>query len=74
MTHGELVAELRAMREAMNSLDVQVAQLDLMAKRTFLSDPEMGEVAALYAEDVRGSLVKLTGRVAFLAAALKGGA
>lgn len=70
MTHEELVAELRATREAASALELRVVQFNLMAKRAFLRDPDLGEVGALYARDIRESLEALKKRADLFAAAL----
>lgn len=70
MTREELVAELKATREAAAALGVQVTQFDLAAKRAHNRDPDLGEVAALYARDLRESLEALTKRADLFAKVL----
>lgn len=70
MTREELVAELKATREAAAALGVQVTQFDLAAKRAHNRDPDLGDVGALYARDIRESLEALKKRADLFAAAL----
>lgn len=72
MTREELVTELKAMRAALDELRAQAAQLDLAAKRAALRDPDLAEVAALHAEDVRLSLEAPAKRASNYAAMLAG--
>ena len=70
MTREELVAELKAMREAASARELRVMQFDLVAKRAFLRDPDLAEVAALHASDVRMSLEATAKQADLFAAAL----
>ena len=70
MTHEELVAELRATREAASELELHVVQLNLVSKRAFLRDPGLGEVGALYARDIREALEAVKKRADLFAKAL----
>jgi hypothetical protein len=70
MTREDLVA-LKAMRAEIASLEVDVVQLDLAAKRALVADPDAAELVALYAEDVRGRVAAARSTVAAHLGALK---
>lgn len=72
MTREALVEELNRMRAAAADAELQVLQLDLAAKRASLRDPDLAEVAAAHAEDVRLSIEALGKRASNYAAMLAG--